>query len=112
VALPFHIWEKWLTRCAQSHHSTLPKPKENNLSRRIAALLDKHLFDQDAQQLGAFFQARVGIQTTCSRVENDIIAPVSSFQVKKSFGSTDGNASRFGQVHLLAESGEGVVAVS
>jgi hypothetical protein len=112
VALMFHTAETKLTGRAQSHHAALSKPKDDNLARRIPTLVNQNLSDQDAEQLGAFLQARVGVEPASRRVENDIIAPVRSLQVEKRFRPTDRNTSRFGQVQLLAEGGEGVVAVS
>lgn len=101
-----------LTSSAQRHHASLPKTKDDNISRRIAALIEECLLDQDLKQHRTLLQPRIGIKPTRRRVENDIVAPMRALQIKQSFRSTNRHARRLRQIHLPAERGESILPVA
>jgi hypothetical protein len=101
-----------LTSSAQRHHASLAKTKEDNISRCIATLANEHILNQNPEQLGALFQPRVSIKTTRRRVEDNIVAPMRSLQIKQRFRPPDRHTRRLRQIHLPAERGKSIVTVT
>lgn len=101
-----------LTSSAQRHHTSLPKPKDDNISGSIATLVNQHFLDKHPKQLRALLQPRIGVKPPSGGVEDNVISPMRSLEIEKRFGTTDRHAHGLRKIHLLAEIGKRIVPVA